>query len=207
MSDPYLTANRVRKSGNATRAIAAHLDLDLDREGHAIIPPEGASLAETIAHLLHARHTRDAFGTWDVLTDEGRAWWVSVADDALFALPTSTVQDLAARLYDRLDERTGPWATLDRGGRAAWTITAQAVMRHARAAINPASTFELTYAERVALPAPYHQPVFDGLGVPHSWQCAVCWDAEEGIVTAWPCAPATTGGVELAAHLGLEAHR
>jgi hypothetical protein len=71
--------------------------------------------------------------------------------------------------------------------------------------IDPEATFELTYAERVALPPAYHQPFFDGLGVPHSWLCAVCWD--DDLVTSWPCEPATAGGVELAAHLGLKAHR
>lgn len=59
---------------------------------------------------------------------------------------------------------------------------------------------EMTYEERKALPAKYHQPVWDGLGSPHSWICEVCWD--DGLTSAWPCevaaAPAGTNGLEIA---------
>lgn len=63
---------------------------------------------------------------------------------------------------------------------------------------------ELDEVERQALPAVYHRPVFDGLGEPHSWICAVCWG--DGWQTSWPCQPATAGGVELGRALGLEVH-
>jgi len=72
----------------------------------------------------------------------------------------------------------------------------------------PASTaalFEMGEADRIALPAIYHRPVFDGLGMPHSWICAACWG--DGWTTRWPCPTATAGGVELAQALGLEAAR
>lgn len=59
----------------------------------------------------------------------------------------------------------------------------------------------MTFLERQALPARHHTPHFDGLATPHSWICSVCWD--EGETAAWPCAPATSGGVELAQSLGL----
>ena len=61
---------------------------------------------------------------------------------------------------------------------------------------------ELTYEQRVALPAPFHKPLFDGLGKPNSWICAVCWD--ESLQTSWPCTPAVVGGVELAKAIGAE---
>jgi hypothetical protein len=62
---------------------------------------------------------------------------------------------------------------------------------------------ELTYSQRRALPAAYHQPHWDGLGVPHSWVCQVCWD--DGETTAWPCEAANTGnaGLEVARAAGL----
>lgn len=66
---------------------------------------------------------------------------------------------------------------------------------------------EMTAKERVALPAKYHRPFFDSLGVPHSWLCEVCWDSENAWVTAWPCNPAIDGGLELADELGLKASR
>jgi hypothetical protein len=69
----------------------------------------------------------------------------------------------------------------------------------------PGEAIELTETERLALPAVNHRPVFEGLGRPNAWICGVCWG--DGWVTKWPCEPATRGGVELAAVLGLEAHR
>lgn len=63
---------------------------------------------------------------------------------------------------------------------------------------------ELTEDERVALPAVHHRPVFDGMGKPHTWICAVCWG--DGWMTKWPCKPATRGGKELGEALGLEVH-
>ena len=64
---------------------------------------------------------------------------------------------------------------------------------------------DLTLEEREALPAVHHRPVFDGLGTPNAWLCAVCWD--EGTVYGWPCEAATKGGRELAEALGLEHYR
>lgn len=60
---------------------------------------------------------------------------------------------------------------------------------------------ELTAAERVALPARYHQPHWDGLGTPHSWICQACWG--DGWQTPWPCDVATRGGREVAEAAGL----
>ena len=45
---------------------------------------------------------------------------------------------------------------------------------------------------RAALPARFHIPVWDSLGKPNGWQCAVCWD--EFTVSQWPCAPAMANG-------------
>lgn len=72
------------------------------------------------------------------------------------------------------------------------------------AEITPGSYIEMSEAERQALPAIHHRPVFDGLGYPHTWICAVCWG--DGWTTRWPCDPATAGGRELGAALGLEVH-
>jgi hypothetical protein len=66
----------------------------------------------------------------------------------------------------------------------------------------PPAYFEMEEAERIALPAIHHRPVFDGLASPHSWICAVCWG--DGWTSGWPCAPATAGGRELGKALGLE---
>lgn len=49
--------------------------------------------------------------------------------------------------------------------------------------------------ENAKLPARFHIPVFDDLGKPNSWLCAVCW--EEGVVTGWPCATATKYGTKV----------
>ncbi|MFD5491529.1 hypothetical protein ACFWH4_00970 [Streptomyces sp. NPDC127091] len=49
--------------------------------------------------------------------------------------------------------------------------------------------------ENAKLPARFHVPVFDDLGKPNSWLCAVCW--EEGTVTGWPCATATKYGTQV----------
>lgn len=54
---------------------------------------------------------------------------------------------------------------------------------------------DLTYAQRQALPARFHVPVWDGDGVPHAWLCAVCWD--DGVVTSWPCTAAVEHGAEV----------
>jgi hypothetical protein len=61
---------------------------------------------------------------------------------------------------------------------------------------------ELTYEQRRALPAALHQPFYDGLAVPHSWCCSVCWD--EGLTHAWPCDVATAHGVEVAKAGGMD---
>jgi hypothetical protein len=50
--------------------------------------------------------------------------------------------------------------------------------------ISDGELVEMTYEQRRALPGEYHQPHWDGLGVPHSWICAVCWD--DGLTHAWP---------------------
>lgn len=63
---------------------------------------------------------------------------------------------------------------------------------------------ELTPEERQALPAECHRPVWDGMGTPHLWQCAVCWG--DGWTTSWPCEPARAGGLVLARALGLDYH-
>ena len=49
--------------------------------------------------------------------------------------------------------------------------------------------------ENAKLPARFHVPVFDDLGKPNSWLCAVCW--EDGVVTGWPCATATKYGTQV----------
>lgn len=66
--------------------------------------------------------------------------------------------------------------------------------------VDPAA---LTYEERKALPARYHQPHWDGMGVPHNWMCSVCWD--DGLTHAWPCEVAQAGnnGLEIARAGGL----
>lgn len=60
---------------------------------------------------------------------------------------------------------------------------------------------ELTEEQRVALPAIYHRPHFNGLVTPKSWRCAVCWG--EGWTQLWPCEKAVESGVELAESLGV----
>lgn len=54
---------------------------------------------------------------------------------------------------------------------------------------------ELTMEQKAALPARFHTPVFDDLGQPNLWLCAVCWD--EGVVTKWPCTTAYKKGAEV----------
>lgn len=54
---------------------------------------------------------------------------------------------------------------------------------------------ELTLEEKAALPARFHVPVFDDLGRPNMWLCAVCW--VEGTVTQWPCTTARRNGAEV----------
>lgn len=68
----------------------------------------------------------------------------------------------------------------------------------------PDDLLSLTFTERKALPAKYHQPYWDGLGSPHSWICAVCWD--DGETTGWPCEVANAGnnGLAIAQHSGME---
>ncbi|MFE7237254.1 hypothetical protein [Streptomyces sp. NPDC057580] len=51
---------------------------------------------------------------------------------------------------------------------------------------------EMTMEEREALPARFHVPQFDDLGVPNAWLCRVCWT--EGVVTSWPCNTAMKHG-------------
>ncbi|WP_354643931.1 hypothetical protein [Kitasatospora camelliae] len=46
--------------------------------------------------------------------------------------------------------------------------------------------------QRAQLPARFHIPVYDDLGTPKSWKCAVCWG--DGWGTAWPCATALENG-------------
>lgn len=46
--------------------------------------------------------------------------------------------------------------------------------------------------QRAALPARFHIPVYDDLGKPKTWACAVCWG--DGWTTAWPCATALENG-------------
>lgn len=62
---------------------------------------------------------------------------------------------------------------------------------------------EMTFEQRKALPAAWHQPHWDGLGEPHSWICTVCWD--DGLTTLWPCEVANAGnnGLEIARTHGL----
>lgn len=64
---------------------------------------------------------------------------------------------------------------------------------------------ELTFAERQALPAVYHQPVWYDLGTPSLWICSVCWD--DGEMTGWPCATARRDGGPIAEYAGLDATR
>lgn len=63
---------------------------------------------------------------------------------------------------------------------------------------------ELTYEERVALPARFHRPHFMDLSTPSYWMCTACWDGDTGLTTGWPCKPATAGGLEVARACGLE---
>jgi hypothetical protein len=51
---------------------------------------------------------------------------------------------------------------------------------------------DLTDEQRTALPPRFHIPVFDGLGVPNGWHCAVCWG--DGWTTRWPCETAVKHG-------------
>jgi hypothetical protein len=49
--------------------------------------------------------------------------------------------------------------------------------------------------ENEKLPARFHIPVFDDLGQPNLWLCAVC--QEEGQVVGWPCATAVKYGTKV----------
>lgn len=51
---------------------------------------------------------------------------------------------------------------------------------------------DLTDEQKAALPARFHTPVWEGLAVPHSWVCAVCYG--DGWTTAWPCKTALQHG-------------
>lgn len=51
---------------------------------------------------------------------------------------------------------------------------------------------ELSVPQRLALPAAFHRPVWDDLGRPHLWHCAVCWG--DGWTTQWPCEVARRDG-------------
>ncbi|MFD6093667.1 hypothetical protein ACFWGN_16235 [Oerskovia sp. NPDC060338] len=130
MSDQHVNAEQIRVTLNSTSAIAAHLGIVLDQDGHEVTAPEGATLLEAVAHLLYSRHTRDRFGAWDELTDEARAWWADIATDAAL-VDAPTVPVIAERLYNLLGRRplTSPWASFSRGERARWIITAQHVAR------------------------------------------------------------------------------
>jgi hypothetical protein len=128
MSDQHVIFDSVNASANALQALAAHLGLILDPDGHTVIPPDGADLVEVVTHLLHARHRRDSIDRWDQAGDPGRVWWLTIATEAILDAPAVTIPDLAAHLHRRLDGRA-PWTSLDRGGRAPWTITAQHIAR------------------------------------------------------------------------------
>lgn len=54
---------------------------------------------------------------------------------------------------------------------------------------------ELNEQQKADLPARFHIPVFDDLGKPNAWLCAVCWG--DGWVTGWPCATAQKQGTEV----------
>lgn len=64
---------------------------------------------------------------------------------------------------------------------------------------------EMTEAQRLALPAEHHVPVWVGSGTPPMWLCAVCWGENYG--TQWPCDVARQDGAPIAHRLGLEATR
>lgn len=54
---------------------------------------------------------------------------------------------------------------------------------------------DLTDDQRAALPARFHIPVFDDLGVPNAWHCAVCWG--DGWSAGWPCEAAVKNGSDV----------
>jgi hypothetical protein len=54
---------------------------------------------------------------------------------------------------------------------------------------------DMTLEQKADLPARFHIPVFDDMGSPKAWLCAVCWD--HCIVTRWPCATAYEHGTEV----------
>lgn len=49
--------------------------------------------------------------------------------------------------------------------------------------------------ENAKLPARFHVPVFDDLGKPSLWLCAVCW--EDGTNVQWPCKTAMEHGEQV----------
>jgi hypothetical protein len=70
---------------------------------------------------------------------------------------------------------------------------------HARAQLVPAPDAPgyddlagMTEEQRKALPPRFHTPVYDDLGTPKLWLCAVCWG--DGSVSAWPCEVAANNG-------------
>ncbi|MFD9047624.1 hypothetical protein [Streptomyces zaomyceticus] len=62
---------------------------------------------------------------------------------------------------------------------------------------------DLTDEQRIALPARFHTPVFDGLGRPNAWLCQVCWG--DGWVSQWPCNPAQQQGAQVFTSEGVAA--
>lgn len=54
---------------------------------------------------------------------------------------------------------------------------------------------EMTEQEKADLPARFHLPVFESLGEPNAWLCAVCWG--DGWSHRWPCATATKCGTQV----------
>lgn len=72
---------------------------------------------------------------------------------------------------------------------------------------NPGDLVEMTYDERRALPARYHQPVYDDLSTPGGWHCAVCWCADDAFTVSWPCDVAQREGATVARAGGMVVSR
>ncbi|WP_157815646.1 hypothetical protein [Kitasatospora sp. CB02891] len=68
----------------------------------------------------------------------------------------------------------------------------RAVLLPAPDAPDPEELADMTDEEKANLPARFHIPAWEGLAVPHSWVCAVCWG--DGWTTAWPCKAALEHG-------------
>ncbi len=161
------------------------LTLDLARAVTAVSSPAPAPGAEAVT-VPAPRFGTETGRAAQFLVDA--AWKLRAG----FEAGGSTVRDGIATLLEDVAAQLDPAARTTYGGQAP----------HTPLQLQDIST--MSFEQRQQLPAIYHRPVFNDLGRPTVWMCAVCWDDDAATVTPWPCLPAQAGGRDLARYLGLE---